>query len=151
MVKKPVKDKEPIIGRFTFTGRIWKRIWRAKNPHSLWWAFCCSSHGGYHQETSMKYNQKKVKKHISVLQVFGFISCTLFVGLLITIKILYGSQFHNFTDFLSFLGLLILMSLLALPIVFLVHWFISLKYDLDEDVYDLAWNDGMRDQVDNKK
>lgn len=93
----------------------------------------------------MNENKKKIKKHIDVLQAFGFISCALLIGTLITIKILYGSQFHTFIDFLSFLGLVILMSVLAIPFTILVYWLLSLKYDLDEDIYELARKDGMRD------
>ena len=93
----------------------------------------------------MNENKKKIKKHIDVLQAFGFISCALLIGTLITIKILYGSQFHTFLDFLSFIGLVILMSVLAIPFTILICWLLSLKYDLDEDVYELARKDGVRD------
>lgn len=93
----------------------------------------------------MNENKKKIKKHIDVLQAFGFISCALLIGTLITIKILYGSQFHTLIDFLSFVGLVILMSVLATPFTIVVYWLLSLKYDLDEDIYELARKDGARD------
>ena len=92
----------------------------------------------------MNENKKKIKKHINVLQAFGFISCALLIGTLVTIKILYGSQFHILFDFLSFVGLVILMSILTIPFTILVYWLLSLKYDLDEDIYEMARKDGER-------
>lgn len=98
----------------------------------------------------MNENNKKIKKHVDVLQAFGFISCALLLGTLATIKVLYGNQFHTFADFLSFICLLILMAVLTLPVAILIWWFLSLKYDLDEDIYELVKNDRVRDHTNNK-
>jgi len=95
----------------------------------------------------MKHNKKRILAYIDRLQMFGFISCSLLIGTLISVKIMFELEFNNFIDILAFLGMIIMMSLLATPFTILIHWLITLGHDdlFGDNIYETSWSDGRRD------
>lgn len=95
-----------------------------------------------------KFNQKKIRRKINALEAFGFISCMMFIGLLVTMKVSHGSpNIHSFKQAISVVGLFLLLSLLASPFTIIIYWILNIAFDLDDNIYDTAYDDGMRDAL----
>lgn len=96
----------------------------------------------------MRFNEKEIKKQIDSLKLFGWISCSLLLGVLVTIQIFFGNQLANFSDIISFIGLTLVFALFISPIGFCLHWIFNIDSH-ENDIYNIAWGDGKRDTLKN--